>query len=95
MANVVITIKILPSDPEVDIDELYEKALPILKENGAIIEPDLVRKEVQPIGFGLSALIIRFLYPESKGNPDVLEDALRTLDNVDEVSIVDVRRAFG
>ncbi len=99
MANVVITLKILPESPDVDLDQLYEKILPLLKEVGVIIAEDsddnLVRKEIEPIAFGLKALNLRFLYPESKGNPDIIEEKVKELDGVSEAQIIDVRRAFG
>ena len=92
MANVVVTVKIMPEDPETDLNGLKveaEKAISKYVGKGDI------REEREPIAFGLVALKLTFVMDESKGGLDPLEDILRNLDGVNSVEIVDVRRAIG
>jgi len=92
MANVVITLKLMPEDVEVDLDGLHleaEKAIHNYAGKGEI------RAEQEPIAFGLRALKLTFVMDESKGGLDPLEDILRNLEGVQSVQVVDVRRAIG
>ena len=90
MANVVITIKIMPTSPDVDLEAIKEKA----KEKLSAFNAHIGSVEEEPIAFGLKAIKIIFLVPETQ-NPDVIEDSLKEIENVESVEIIDVRRAVG
>ena len=81
----------MPESPEVDIDKLT-------KECEAKIKPldfEVAQKEVEPIAFGLKALILVLVGPEKAGGTDPIEKALSEIDGVSQVEAIDVRRAFG
>lgn len=88
----VVTMKIMPDSPDVDLKALEVKA----KEQIAIFagEGD-TRTEIEPIAFGLSALKITFVMDEALGSPDALEEPITKLKDVNSFEIVDVRRAVG
>lgn len=94
MAKVVITLKIMPESPEVNL-EIVEKKVKSEIENFCLPNKTEFKVNIEPIAFGLKALVIIFVLDEKKGSPDVLEENIRKLDGVESVEITDVRRAIG
>lgn len=96
MAVVYVTLKIMPTAPEVDLDALFDEACIQIRnfvdDNHKESE---IRKEVEEIGFGLKAVKATFSMDESLGTTDPLEEEIGKLENVESVEAVDVRRAFG
>jgi elongation factor 1-beta len=91
MADVVVTLRVMPDSPEVDLKELQEKVDHLVKEFGG----EVGKVEEEPVGFGLVALKVFFVMPEDLGSPDDLEEQINGLDEVNSVQVVDVRRAIG
>ena len=92
MANVVVTLKIMPESPEQDLSKLQKKALSHIKEFAGDRETKI---EEEPIAFGLKALKIIFVMDESLGSTESLEDNIKTIKGVQSVQVTDVRRAIG
>lgn len=92
MAKVVVTLKIMPEDPEVNLDELSKKILKKIQDFAGKTE---TKVEKEPIGFGLNALKIFFVMDESKGGTEKLEETISQVDGVNSVEAVDVRRTIG
>ena len=92
MAKVVVTLKIMPESPDIDLDDLSQEVLKKVKNFAGNTETK-VQKE--SIGFGLSALKILFVVDESKSNLDPLENSIRDIEGVNSVEVEDVRRAIG
>lgn len=92
MAKVVVTLKIMPDSPEVDLDALEAKAKSKIMSFCGETE---TKTEIKPIAFGLRSLNIIFVMDESKGSTEYLEKQISQLDNVSSVSVIDVRRAIG
>jgi len=92
MANVVITIKIMPESPEIDLSAIEEEAK---KKIAAFAGEGDVKAEQEPIAFGLKALKILFVMDESKGSTEELEKDIAGVEGVNSVEVVDVRRAIG
>ena len=91
MAQVIVTLRIMPTDVNVDLKVLESHAVKEVEKFGG-----KVGKVTQdPIAFGLKALMISFFSDESKSNLDPLEDAIRSVKNVESVDTVEVRRAVG
>lgn len=91
MGITLIKIKLMPSSPDVDLEELKKKAQEIVESN----KGRRVLIEQQPIAFGLNALIVGFEQDEDEGELDPIENALREIENISSVEIIDMRRAFG
>jgi len=92
MANVVVTLKIMPQSPEVNLDVLEKKAR---EEIVKFCNSQEFKTQIQPIAFGLKALLIYFVMDEKIGTTDRLEQAISQLEGVESVEVPDVRRAVG
>jgi len=92
MANVIITLKIMPESPDVDLEELETQ----IKEKIAAFSGETQTKtEIEPVAFGLKAIKITFVTDEAKGSTDELEKDIETMETVNSVEVSDVRRAVG
>ncbi len=91
MADVLVTIKIMPSGIDVDLDKLKTKAVKEIM----VFKARVVREEIEPIAFGIKALKITFAYEESRGGTDAIEEKIVKIAGVESVDVVDVRRAIG
>jgi translation elongation factor aEF-1 beta len=96
MASVVVTIKLMPKEPGLNWDSIYGKAQEKIR---AFIDEKHrngeMRKEIAPIGFGLSALKITFVMDEQIGGTEKLEENIKKIEGVESVETTDVRRAIG
>ncbi|PIN75697.1 elongation factor 1-beta [Candidatus Woesearchaeota archaeon CG10_big_fil_rev_8_21_14_0_10_37_12] len=96
MASVVVTIKIMPTSPDVDLDNLYNQACTNIRNFvDEKHKEDEIRKQLEPIGFGLQALKLVFVMDESLGDTEKLEQTVLSLEQVESVEVTDVRRAIG
>lgn len=91
MADVVVTFKVMPDSPEIDLKTIQEKITELIKEFGG----EVGKVEEEPVGFGLVALKFFFVMPEDLGSTDDLEENIKNLEEVGNVEVVDVRRAIG
>ena len=91
MARVVVTLKIMPESPKVNLENLQKE---VLKKIKSIVGETETKVEKEAIGFGLNALKILFVMDENK-KVDAVEESVRNVKNVQSVDIVDVRRAIG
>ena len=91
MATVILTFKIMPESPEVDLSAIEEKAKEAISNN----KGELGKAVIEPIAFGLKALNLFVTADEAEGSPDEMEDALRALEGVQSCEVTDVRRAIG
>lgn len=91
MANMIITLKIMPKDPNVDLKDIEEKAKKEISEFGG----EVGKVEVEPVAFGLNALKLFFVLDESKGNIDSLEVKIKKIEGVGNVEVADMRRTVG
>ena len=92
MARVVVSLRIMPQSPDVDLSELETKAK---KEIVDFCNSQEFRTEIQPIAFGLKALMILFVMEESIGTTEKLEQKISQIEGVESVEVTDVRRAVG
>lgn len=91
MADVIVTLKIMPESPESDLAEIEVKATKMISNFGG----EVGKSEQQPLAFGLKTLVLMFVMNESKGSTDSLEAEIVTLDGVQSAEVSDVRRAIG
>jgi len=92
MANAVITVKIMPESPEVDLSKIELEAKRIIAKFAGEGE---TKTEIEPVAFGLKALKIIFVMDEKKGSPDPVSEKIQILEGVNSAEITDVRRAIG
>jgi|TARA_B100001971_G_C17701439_1_gene291875 elongation factor 1-beta len=85
----IVKIKLMPSSPETNLEEIKEKVKKLIK-NG---DGKGVKFEEEPIAFGLKAVIVFFLWDEGK-ELEPLENSLEKIENVNSVEMMDMRRAI-
>ena len=87
MARVVITLKIMPTDVDVDLDDLLNMIKNAIPEG-----TDVRANEVVPVAFGLKALRMNVARDESMGGTDDIEAAIGNLEGVAQVEVEMVSR---
>ncbi len=92
MAKVVVTLKIMPSNPGVDLSKIEDEAK---KEIVNFCDSKEFKTQIEPVAFGLKALNILFVMDESKGSTEALEKKISEIQDVESVEVTDVRRAVG
>lgn len=91
MAQIVVTLKIMPKSPEVDFSPIEADARQRIQEFSGIV----ARVEQEPIAFGLKALKMMFTMDEDKGSTEELENDIASIAGVNSVMVTDVRRTMG
>jgi len=87
MARVVMTLRIMPEDVEIDLDDLLERIKNVIPEG-----TDLGATETQPVAFGLKALRMNLSRDESLGGTDDIEAAINAVEGVSQVEVERVSR---
>jgi elongation factor 1-beta len=85
MAEVLVTIKIMPRDADIDMDALA----------GRIGEVDGARLngvEKEPIAFGLVALIASYVVEDKEGGTENLESALKEIKDIGNIEVTGATR---
>jgi len=90
MARVIVALKVMPVDVEVDLEKLKEKVVEKVKNFGG----ETPKTEIEEVAFGLKALKVYFLLDENKSNLDPLEESVRKIEGVNSAEVVDVRRSL-
>ena len=87
MARLVARIRILPADAESNLDNVVEsikKAMPQgMEMRGHVMEP---------IAFGLKAIIGDFFLEDAEGQMDKLEESIKIVDGVGEIEVTNISR---
>ena len=91
MAQVIVTLRIMPTSPDVNLASVEKKA----EKEITLFEGKVAKKEIVPVAFGLNALVIHFIMQESKGSTEKLETSISEIKGVNSVDVTDVRRAVG
>ena len=90
MSIAAVKIKIMPDSPDTSLAEIEKEVREIFQRED-VKNPQF---EIQPIAFGLKAIIVMFGWPEEKELED-LEEKFRTIEGVSSVQLIDIRRAIG
>lgn len=91
MADAIITFKIMPESPDVDLKDLEEKATDLIAKFGG----EVGKVDIQPVAFGLKSLNLIFVMDETLGGTDDLEKDIENLEGAMSCEVTDVRRALG
>jgi elongation factor 1-beta len=90
MGIMAVKIKIMPKSLETDLVKIEEEVRVVMKTRG-VKNPQF---EVQPIAFGLKALIVLFGWPEEK-EFEGFENSLMKIKGISSIKVIDMRRAIG
>ncbi len=88
MADLVVRVKVLPEDIETKPEQTLEDIRVSTKAVASII-----RYRVEPIAFGLNALIVDFGIDDKEGGTDPLEEALLSTKGVSQVDVLGVSKS--
>ncbi|MBS3112404.1 elongation factor 1-beta [Candidatus Woesearchaeota archaeon] len=91
MARIIIKLKVMPTSPDVNLDSIKKQVLKKIDSYGGILKGT----EIEPIAFGLKAIIITFNMDESRGSTDLLEEQITEIEDVQSVEIIGISRALG
>jgi len=91
MADAIITFKIMPESPDIDLDMVESEATKLISQAGG----EVGKSEKIPIAFGLVSLNLIFVIDEKLGGTDDLELQIQKIEGVNSVEVTDVRRAIG
>ncbi len=88
MARVLVVMRILPEDINIDLEELKEKIRNSLPEGY-----EIVRHDIEPIAFGLKALRLYIIMPEqTEGGTEPLERLVNGVEGVSQAEVEIVHR---
>jgi len=90
MSIAAVKIKIMPSSPESNLKDIEANVRKILEENN-VKNPQF---EIEPIAFGLKAIIVMFGWPEDR-ELEILEEKMGKIRDVSSIQVLDIRRAIG
>jgi len=91
VAKVMVILRVLPADVEVDVESLKQRIQTAVLRLGEGFA--LQSYKVEPIAFGLKALRLAVVMPEeTEGGTYLLEEALRGIEGVGEIEVEVVSR---
>ena len=87
MSKVAAKLKVMPSSPDVDLDDLQERLEQALPEGAKIngFERD-------DVAFGLVALFPTVIVPDESGGTEAVEEAFAGVEDVESVGVENVGR---
>ena len=85
MAQVLITLKVMPKEAGIDLDKLENDVK-------SAVSPDRIVRE--PIAFGLVALKVSKLVEDAEGQVEAIESKLKSLEDVGEIEVVEITRTI-
>lgn len=90
MARVVLAVRVMPQDSEVDLEALSSELKERLPQDFKILS---ISREA--VAFGLESLLVWFSVPEQEGVTEALENYLSSIDGIGEFSVEAMSRTSG
>ncbi|HEX6067324.1 MAG TPA: elongation factor 1-beta [Nitrososphaera sp.] len=88
MARLIARVKVLPANAEINLDSVAESLKKSVPEG-----MELKQYAKEPIAFGLHAIVGDFMLDDSEGQMDKLEDAIKAVQGVGEIEVMNISRA--
>ncbi len=85
MGSVLMKIRVMPSDVDVNLDDVLEKIKNIQMEGVEIRD-----SAIQPIAFGLKAIVLMAVMPDTEGIGDKYVEEIGKIEGVESVEIEDM-----
>lgn len=90
MGTAVVKMKIMPVSPDVNLEKIKSEMRAKIEKSGG----KGCNLEEEEIAFGLKAVIAMFAWPE-EAELENLEASLQSIEDVNSVQVIDIRRAIG
>ena len=87
MAQLVARIRIMPADAESNLDSVVQ-AMKTSMPQGM----EMKGHAVEPIAFGLKAIVGDFLLEDAEGQMDKLEESIKKIGGVGEIEVMNISR---
>jgi translation elongation factor aEF-1 beta len=87
MGTMGVKIKVMPNSPEADLSTIEETLKEIVESKGGRNREYII----EPVAFGLNAVIAFFEWPEEQALEEV-EDDFENVINVNSIQIIDMRK---
>ena len=87
MGEVAVQLKIMPNSPDVDLKGLSNQITSQVAQYGRIYSC-----EVQPIAFGLKAMMLTVIIEDKEGGTEAVEASISEIDKVESVQVVAATR---
>ena len=85
MGTVAITLKVMPSSPDIDIEKMKEEI-----KNKISSDVKLEQINEKPVAFGLKYLEVLISMPDTSGGTDKIEQSISEVEGVESVSTENV-----
>ena len=92
MARAVITFKLMPESPEVDLEPIKRKAEQIAQDAGSIGE---MQVKEEPIAFGLKAVLVLAMYEVEGADFDAIAARMKDIEHVQSAEVAKMDLALG
>ncbi|MFL6475808.1 MAG: elongation factor 1-beta [Nitrososphaera sp.] len=87
MARLVVRIRILPAEAESNLEEVVELITRSVPEG-----MEMKSSTLEPIAFGLKAIVGDFLLDDAEGQMDKLEESIKAVEGVGELEVMNISR---
>jgi len=87
MARLVARIRILPADAESNLDGVVRSLKSSMPEG-----MEMKGHAMEPIAFGLNAIVGDFLLDDAEGQMDRLEESIKSVEGVGQIEVTNVSR---
>jgi elongation factor 1-beta len=87
MARLVARIRILPADAESNLDNVVQSIKESIPQG-----MEMKGHAMEPIAFGLKAIVGDFLLDDAEGQMDKLEESIKIVEGVGEIEVTNISR---
>jgi elongation factor 1-beta len=87
MARLVVRIRIMPADAETNLDSVVQSIKTSMPEG-----MEMKGHAMEPIAFGLKAIVGDFLLEDAEGQMDRLEETIKGVAGVGEIDVMNISR---
>jgi len=87
MARLIARIRIMPADAESNLDSVIQSMKTSMPEG-----MEMKGHAIEPIAFGLKAIVGDFLLEDAEGQMEGLEDAIKNIEGVGEIEVMNLSR---